>query len=169
MPLIRLFLDICLLRKGPQDTPSSQFLLGLALSAYCLVGATQAMLEEQWLEGLLQIPLQAAILYGFVWVGLKAAGKLNRLRQTLIAMLGTDALISSLSIPLAMIFLDDPQAAFVHMLLLLLMLWHMVVVAHIFRHSLSQSLTIGFALSFVYTLFTLQVLVMLFAPPMASG
>ncbi len=169
MPLIRLFLDICLLRKGPQDTPASSFLLGLAVMAYCLVGAVQAFFEEHWLEGLLQIPLQAAILWAFVWTSLKAAGKMNRMMQTLIAMLGTDALISSFTIPLEAFFLTNPQSAFVHMLLLLFMIWHMVVVAHILRHALSQTLAIGLGLSFIYTVFTLQVLIMLFGLPPSSG
>ena len=169
MPLIRLFLEICLFRKGPQDTPASQMLLWLALAAYCLVGAAQALLEDQWLEGVLQVPLQALILLAFVWVSLMAAGKLERMRQTLIAMLGTDALISSFAIPLEGLFLADPQAALIHLLLLLLMLWHMAVVAHILRHALSQTLMVGLGLSFVYTVFTLQVLLMLFGPPAASG
>ena len=168
MPLIRLFLEICLLRKGPQDAPASQMLLGLAFAAYCLVGVAQAVLDEQWLEGILQIPLQATILLVFVWGSLKAAGKTNRMQQTLIALLGTDALISSFAIPLEGLFLADPQSALIHLLLLSLMLWHMAVVAHILRHALSQTLVVGLALSFVYTVFTLQVLIMLFGPP-ATG
>lgn len=169
MPLIRLFLDICLFRKGPQDAPASQMLLWLVLAAYCLTGAAQALLEDQWLEGIVQIPLQASILLVFIWVSLKAAAKMNRMRQTLIAMFGTDALISGFAIPLEALFLADPQASPIHLLLLLLMLWHMAVVAHILRHALSQTLMVGLALSFVYTVFTLQALLMVFGPPAASG
>jgi len=165
MPLIRLFLEICLLRKGPQDVPAYPLLLGLALAAYVLVGAIQAFMEEQWLEGLLQIPLQAAILLVFVWISLKAAGKMNRMQQTFTTLLATDALISTFAIPLEVFFLANPQSAIIHLLLLLLMLWHMVVVAHILRHALSQTLVVGLGLSFVYTFFTLQVLLMLFGAP----
>ncbi len=170
MPLIRLFLDICLLRKGPQDTPASQLLFWIALMAYVLVGAMQAVLVNvrQW-EGLIEIPLQAGILWGFAWISLMAAGKTNRLQQTLIALLGADALLSSFSIPLEWWLLVEPQEALANLSLLLLMLWHMLVIAHILRHSLSQTWVVGLGLSLVYIVFTVQVMVVLFGPPTTLG
>lgn len=169
MPLIQLFLDICLFRKGPQDLPASKVLLKLVLAAYFFVGLLQTLLGTRWLEGVLQVLLQAGILFGFVWISLKAAGMPERLPQTLTAMLGTDALISSFSLPLALIALLNPQDALTHLLLLLLMLWQTAVVAHILRHALSQTLAIGVVLSIVYMVFTLQILMLLFGAPADPG
>jgi hypothetical protein len=169
MPLLKLFLDICLFRKGPQDAPASPALLKLALSAYFLVGLLLAILEAHWLEGILQVLLEAAMLLGFAWASLMAAGKTSRWLQTAIAMLGTDALVSSFAIPLDAVLLASPQAGLLHLLLLLLMLWHIAVVAHILRHALSQALAVGLGLSIAYVFFSVQVLILLFGPPTASG
>jgi len=169
MPLIRLFLDICLFRKGPQDVPASMMLLRFALAAYFLVGVALTVLEAPWLEGIAQVLLEAAMLLAFVWVSLLAAGKTSRWLQTLISMLGTDALISGVAIPLEALLLVNPQASVVHLILLLLMLWHLGVVAHILRHALSQTLAVGLGLAIVYVAFSVQVLVMLFGAPTASG
>jgi len=169
MPLIRLFLEICLFRKGPQDAPASTMLLRLVLVAYFLVGVVLTTLETPWLEAIAQVLLEGAMLLGFVWVSLLAAGKLGRWLQTLISMLGTDALISGIAIPLEAVLLANPQAGILRLLLLLLMLWHIAVLAHILRHALSQTLAVGLGLAFVYVAFSVQVLVMLFGAPEAVG
>jgi hypothetical protein len=169
MPLIKLFWDICWFQKGPQDTPASSFLLMLAMLAYLLVGAALTGLEAQWPEGLLQVLLEASMLLGFVWISVVAAGKTNRWLQTSVAMLGTDALISAIAIPLEGILLFNPQADLVYLLMLLLILWHIGVVAHILRHALSQTITLGLALAIVYVFFSLQVLILLFGPPSAPS
>ncbi len=51
--LLNLFLDICLFRKGPQDTPASKGLLRMCVSAYALSG---------FLVLLLNTPAETAIL-----------------------------------------------------------------------------------------------------------
>lgn len=162
MPLLRLFWDICQFRKGPQDAPASQTLLQLSVAAYFVVSLLQTLLENEWQDGLLQVPLQALILLAFVWVSLTAAGKPNRLLQTLTAMFATDALLSCFALPLQVLLQINPEASLVHLAMLLLMLWHMGVIGHILHHALSQSLAIGVALAFVYIVFTVQIVVMLF-------
>lgn len=169
MPLIKLFWDICLFKKGPQEAPPSITLLKLALAAYVLVGMALTALETGWLEGLLEVLLEGGLLFAFVGISLLAAEKTHRWLQTGIAMLGTDALISSFAIPPKLLLLADPQAGLVYLLLLLLMLWHIGVVAHILRHALSQTLAVGLGLAIVYVFFTMQVLILLFGPPSASG
>ncbi len=169
MPLIKLFLDICLFRKGPQDTPASTMLLKWTLGAYFLVGFVLLGLETRWVEAVLQILLEGVMLLGFVWVSLKAAGKMNRFVQTTIAMLGTDALISSFAVPLIAVAMAYPQTAIITLLLLMLMLWHLGVVAHILRHALSQTLAIGLGLAIVYVVFTYQIMILLFGGPEVSG
>lgn len=165
MLLIRLFLNICLFDKGPQDVPASPVLLKLALSAYFVIGMALTVMETPWLEAILLVLLEMAMLLAFIWVGLMAAAKMNRWLQTSIAMLGTDVLLSSIALPLKAVLLANPDIGILHLLLLLLMLWQIGVVAHILRHALSQTLAIGLALSIVYVLFSLQVLVLLFGPP----
>ena len=171
MPLIKLFLDICLFRKGPQDVPAYTVLFWFALLAFFLVGLIEAFFTGQWLEAMYKSLLEGTILLAFVWISLMVSGKPNRLLQTAIAALGTDAFISSFGIVLAVvsIFASNPINPAIQLLFLALLLWHMAVVAHILRHALSQSLVIGVMLSIVYVAFTFQMIVLLFGPPTATN
>jgi hypothetical protein len=166
MALLQLFWNICLFHKGPQDAPASPLLLKFVLSAYLVVGLALSATEVPWWEGILQVALEAAILLAFAWLSLAVAAKTSRWLQTSIAMLGTDALLSSFALPLKLLlFFAGTQANFLHLLLLLLMLWQIGVVAHILRHALAQTYAMGVALAIVYVLFSLQALVLLFGPP----
>jgi hypothetical protein len=173
MPLIRLFLDICLLRRGPQDLPASGLLLGLALLANLVVSVVLLGLETDWTDAVIQALVGGAMLLGFLFITLKAAGLTPRFLQTSIAMLGSDALISSFAVPLlAMMVLaspDEKSADFFLLILkivfLMLMLWYVAVMAHILRHALSRPLGIAVALALVYVLASVQIMSMLFAPP----
>ena len=169
MPIIQLFFDLCLFRKGPQDAPDSWIVMRFTLGVYALVGLILLGIETVWDEAVLQVALEGAILFGFVWISLKLAGKVNRFVQTTIAMLGADALISSLAIPLVIILKVNSQIPIIHLLLLMLMVWHLVVVAHIFRHALSQTIAIGLALSIVYMVFSYQIMILLFGSPQATS
>jgi hypothetical protein len=164
MPLIKLFWEICLFRRGPQDVPSSQTLLGLSALAYFAVGLTLLGLETGWPEAAAQVLAEAVMLLGFLWATLSVAGLKSRFIRTLIAMLGTDALISSFAIPLMIGIPQSPQAQGFYFGLLLLMLWHLTVVAHIFRHALSRPLGVGLGVAIVYVVASYQMMLLLFAP-----
>jgi hypothetical protein len=164
MPLIKLFFDICLFKKGPQDLPASGLLLGLATLAYLLVGIVLLGLEATWADAAIQALVEGAMLLGFLFITLKVTGLMSRFLQTASAMLGCDALISSLAVPLLTWMLTSPEAKGVYLFLLLLMLWHLAVVAHILRHALSRHLGIGLGLAIVYVVASYQVMLLLFAP-----
>jgi hypothetical protein len=162
MPLIRLFLDICLFKKGPQDTPASPVLMGLAVLAYLGVGMVLLGLETAWGEALLQVIVEALMLFGFIAGALILAGKRPRLVQTATALYASDALISSLAVPLLAWLLVTPDVKSVYLLLLLLMLWHLAVLGHILRHALSVPMSLGIGLAFVYMVSSYQIMMALF-------
>ena len=60
LALFNLFLDICLLRKGPQDVPASVPLVKMCLLAYGLSGLLVLLLSTPVPVALLQILLEAA-------------------------------------------------------------------------------------------------------------
>jgi hypothetical protein len=164
MPLMKLFLDICLFRKGPQDAPYSKFLFNLSLGAFLLVDVILGLMQTDWLLVIPQALLETAMLLGFAWITLKSANKLSRLPQTYIALFGTDALISAIAIPLVAAAMIDPKLGIAQLLLLMLLLWHTGVIAHILRCALSQTLGIALGLAIVYVLFSYQVIIALFGP-----
>ncbi|MBS1214980.1 MAG: uncharacterized protein H6R26_3597 [Proteobacteria bacterium] len=164
MPLLKLFVDICLFRRGPQDVPASQVLFGLAGLAYFIVGIALLGLEGLWSDAILQVLVESLILLGFVWTNLKFIGFQARFLQTATAMLACDALISSFAIPLLSWMAISADAKGAYLLLLILMLWHLAVVAHILRNALSRPLGVGIGLAIVYVVASYQVMLLLFPP-----
>ena len=156
--LLQLFFDICIFRKGPQDVPSSPFLFQLTLAVYGLIGLLLLNLEVDLAHSLLRLVMEAAMLMGFLYVTLVSAQLKNRLLQTAIAMLGTDAMISAFALPFLVAISGVEEAKGVYIVLLMLMLWHVAIMGHILRHALSRSYGFGLGLAIFYFVATFQVM-----------
>jgi hypothetical protein len=91
---LRIFLDIVLWRRGPQDLPTSSLLVRLPLGAYTAVSAVQLLLLNEsgvvWFFFLVVDPL---LLSAWVWLVLKVFNHVERFPQTVAAVLGTGALL----------------------------------------------------------------------------
>ncbi|QXP83857.1 hypothetical protein ABZN20_03770 [Methylococcus sp. ANG] len=164
MPLIRLFIEICLFRKGPQDIPPSTLLLWLTAGTYLIVGFILLGLEVEWLPAIIESVAELAMLLGFVWLLLALFKKTPRWQKTATAILGSDVVISAPAIPLVGWTLAVPDAAGIHLILFGMMLWHVAVVAHIFRHALSKPWTTGLLLAVAYVAGSYSVIMTLFPP-----
>ncbi len=164
MPLIKLFWDICLLRKGPQAIPISILLLALTLIAYVLAGVVLLSAGASLSDAMLQTLAEALILFAFLWLVLYFRKKPERLMQTITAMLGCDALISMVAIPLLNALKTFPDVKLISLLLLILMFWHSAIMAHILQHALSMPLVLGFGLAILYAGLTYQLIGFLFTP-----
>jgi hypothetical protein len=102
---LRIFLDIVLWRRGPQDLPASSLLLAISVAAYIAVSALQLVLLGEstatWLFFLVGDPL---LLAAWVWLLLKLYGHPERYVQTAAAIFGTGALLGlGLYLPLQML------------------------------------------------------------------
>jgi hypothetical protein len=163
MPLIKLFLDIALFSKGPQDTPSSTLLLALTVGAKLIVGIGLSAFETDWVESLLQSLVDIALLAGFLFMALSLARKIPRLLQTATTAFGCDTLISAAAVPLLIGSRLSPEAEGVaSILLMFLLLWQVTVIGHILRHALSIPFMAGFGLAFVYTVVSYRIMMALF-------
>lgn len=92
--LIRLFAQIALLRRGPQDLPASGLVLALAVAGYAAANAIALAVvptEAGWGPRLL-----ADVLFTLGWyvVVLKLAGRPERILQTTSAVFGYQALLA---------------------------------------------------------------------------
>lgn len=160
--LIRLFLDIILHRKGPQDVPPSTAVFGMALLAYLLVGAavlwpaadTAIVLAGQLLLDLLLV----ALIFGGL---LAVTGRPARTMQTLAALFGTGALLSSAALPFVWInarALSDGApvpgmelpAALSTTALFMLLVVSLLVTGHVLRHALAWSYAAGVLVATLY-------------------
>lgn len=153
--LLRVYLDIALLRRGPQVLPASGLLLALVTLA-CLA-STAAVLVFLAPDGasltratVIELLLDAVGL----WLVLAVARRSARYPQVLSAVYGTGTILNLALLPVvALVAVDVPRfeliGAFAAMLLLA---WGMSILAHILHHALELplGLTLLVAALFVF-------------------
>jgi hypothetical protein len=99
MELIRLYTQIALLRRGPQDVPASTVLLVATIAAYFVVNLFLSTVlpppSGPWLQILI-----ADVLFTMAWYALllRLMNKAERFLQTTTAVFGYQAILSPLSI-----------------------------------------------------------------------
>lgn len=165
MPLLKVFIEICLFRKGPQDLPESDFLLGLTLFMNVLASVFLASLEVELTRALLQSLMAPAILALFIYGLLALFRRGNRCKQTLTAAVACDALITGLAIPLVFVSLVFPgMRTEAGLLLFGLMLWGTAVIGHIVRVALETPYMTGLVLALAYTVVSYRIMMALFPP-----
>ena len=151
---IRLFIDICLLRKGPEDVPHSGFLLGLVLLLSVIVSVwVGAMINSMQIAVFSTI---AELFFTYVFVKLLLLNKAERFLQTFIALLGTLTLINISYVPAVYIYLlegtNENIQAIIGMLAVVLLIWKIAVCGHIFSKALPSPMVYGVAISIAYAL-----------------
>ena len=98
--LLRLFAQIALSRKGPQDLPTSPVLLAATVLAFLLVNfIVRAVLPPT--QGPWQIQLAVEAVFMLIWyaVLLRTFGKPERFVQTVTAMFGYQVVLAPLWVP----------------------------------------------------------------------
>ncbi|GEM_PF-1090901 len=158
LALLRWTIDLLLLRGTPADAPKSTWLLAqlLALDLIASVFYLQAMGGEIPMSALLsRMLLRVAMIYGLLWI----FGRQGRFLQTTLSLYAASALLTFVLLPIAAALVRSPteSADFDVQLLRLgflsLLLWSIVVDAHIYRHAVN--LKFWFALPLSLLLFML--------------
>jgi len=155
LPILDVFLQIALRRRGPEDLPDSRFLLLLAGTAYVLA---QSVLAAPVYESLLalgrSLVLDVLLLCGCLWGLLRLAGHAGRYRQTLTAVFGTGALLSVCMLPFNYWLDLTPEpgkpALAPTIALLAVVSWSLVVNGHILARALSWPFVAGLGISIAY-------------------
>jgi hypothetical protein len=166
--LIQFFIELCLLRKAPQDLPGSDVLFRLTLAADLVVGVLVGLAAGLSVTtGLLQGGLEIAMMLGALYGALMLTGHPARFQQAATALLGTGALIGIIAVaPLAMNATGTEEtdaAALGAVLLLALMVWSVVVTGHILRHTFAITLGQGAAVAVAFELLAIALLGGLFS------
>ena len=164
--LFKRFFQICVLARGPQDLPYSQFLLRLCLLTYFFAGLLRALTWVSLPSALGIMLLDIGVLLAFSWVCLQSFKHLSRFVQMISALCGVGTLFYLMSIPvLAQIHLLENAgqgSAGLSMILFFLICWNLAVVAHIFRESFSVSLPAAFVLTLAYVMIEISIGQLLF-------
>jgi hypothetical protein len=164
--LIHYFIELCLLRKGPQDLPASATLLQVLALIYLAVGVLVGSATGQGpAVALVQTLVDLGLLLGLLYVGLYWLGRLPRLAQSGSALVGSGALLSLLVlVPLGMATggEDSQMTGVAAVLFLALLAWSVVVTGHILRHTLDLTLVQGALIAVAYNLLAYSLLGALF-------
>jgi hypothetical protein len=154
--LIFFFVELCLLRRAPQDLPAASALLALGVVADVLVGLLLGLIVDlsPWMalsQGLVDVAFMLAVLY----VALRLMDRLRRFMQTATALLGAGAVLGTLAIvPLSLLPVggEGEPTAIAAILFLGLIVWSVLVTGHIFRHAFDLRLGQGVVIAVAYNL-----------------
>jgi len=100
MPILKIILDICLLRGRAQDLPASMNLVYLTAAASVALNAIGMPGRDLDLPQLLFIASQTALFGAVVWLLLRLRGFPARWMQTIAAMFSAEAVFNILLLPL---------------------------------------------------------------------
>lgn len=162
--LFKRFLDICLLRMAPQDLPASSFLLGLSLLMYAAVSLMMGLQSLAPAPAISLTVVDTGLLAGLLWVLLWIRDMLSRFQQALTALYGAGAVMQLIATPLvlwqpAVVEAEQmtPGMVLASVLLWLWLLWNLVVIGHILRHTVSTILPVGIMLGLLYVFVSFSV------------
>lgn len=149
------FLQICLLRQGPQILPASRFLLGLLVVLNAITGVAGLLAGLSLSAAMLITVAHISIGLGLAYLILLVSMKVSRALQTLTALSGTGVILNVISMLLIWLLPEEGQQQnIISMLLIGVLFWSIFIIGGIFRHALSISLAMGVltSIGYVFTL-----------------
>ena len=164
--LSKAFLDICLLRKGPQDLPKSSVLLTLCLILYTALDVLLTVQTRPFTDALLVSLVDVGFLLLATSLILKQHRHIERLGQTMTALFGTGVILGIFIFPLVYGGVqnqyEDWLQQIIVLLFLVMVIWNITVLAHIVRHAISTSMGIGIMIAILYIWMSSLLITMLF-------
>ena len=145
--LLKLFVDLCLLRANPQDVPAAGFLFRAALAGYFLSSMAVLAVQAPLTVALGHAGLGTLVLMALVTLLLRLRGGADRFGQTLTALTGSGVVLNVLALPVMYVFVQsrihDDVSGMPTIFLLLMILWSLAIFGHIMRHAMNISLLAG--------------------------
>lgn len=161
--IVTYFWQICVLKAGPQQLPRSTAVLSFIFALYFLVAAITVATTrpQQNLVGILGGALIGVLLEAFiVWCLLLYKQVTWRFIATMSALLGTNAIILVILMPMNMIMINigqDTTIRFITELAALVCLgWWLAIAGWILHHAVNISILQGAALVFVVELLSIM-------------
>jgi hypothetical protein len=163
--LLKYFVDLCLLRTGPQDLPASPTLFRLAIAADVLISLLLSLsMRLETGPTILQGFVEIALLLALLWLVLNLTNNRARFLQSATAALGSSALLGVAALPVISLAgsSDEDLALLAGLSMLGLVIWSIVVLGHILRHALEIRQGQGVMLAVGYTFFSYALMGLLF-------
>jgi len=161
MNIIFRYLEICFFKASPADVISSHWIMKLTLLAYFMIGVAISRIDQSWDISLFSSLTDLLMMILFTWLLLRLRGFDPRFQQTVTALAGAGSCLGIIGIPVVYFFkqvsVNEPsQLSGLAMLMMIgLMLWSLMVTAHIFRTSLEIKPSSAVLLTISYTILSL--------------
>ena len=158
--LLKVLLNICLLRCGPEELPHSYvvsgFMIAINLVISIVIGSISHGVKIASLSSI------AGLFFSLAFTKIVLLNKPQRFLQTFTAMAGVDAVISIVSLPsfysLAYFELGEMAQIFFSGTVFALFVWTVIVYGYIFSKALSSMMSYGVAISVGYALLMIIIL-----------
>ena len=134
-----LYLRICLFMASPSDLPASVRSLQLTLVAYFIAGLF--LLRDQYgpLQVLAHIAIEMGIFYALCFLVLRWQRRLQRMLQTMSALVGSSLVVSLVSIPVSLLLPQMTPTGEINTsamtVNLMLLFWNLAVISLIFKRA----------------------------------
>jgi len=162
LTLFKTFVEIILLRKGPDNIPHSSVLFIMVAAIWLLVGIVAVMLVESYQSSSLFIDLILAFVgLGIYAIVVKLFGKGARLIRCFTTILGCSIVFSILQFGGRLAFPVLLAEVEVDWALLLIWLWSIPVEGHIIARTIERQWILGFLVAFAVLFVQLNLLAVL--------
>ncbi|MGR8948095.1 MAG: hypothetical protein ACU84Q_08625 [Gammaproteobacteria bacterium] len=162
LALLRFFFEMCLLKKNPQQSPNSTFLLRLLVLSNIAINFLINVATTPFPVALILAVLAIILVYGFTSTLLWTLKYSARARQTLTSIFGTDLIIAGPAIGLRywLQWLQESgqQSEIAILLWVVVFIWNLIVTAHIFRHAIDKPFGIGVIAAIGYSVIVFNVM-----------
>ena len=157
LKITQYFWQMCLLQRGPESLPSSNFVTGLVFIVYVLIALivvsfTRPSQGIDTIIGTISIGIGLQALVTFMLLQFK--GLVQRFRATFAALLGTNAILLVL-LPFNYILLtssSDSLKLFADSATWVCLGWWLAIAGHIYHRSVEVSILQGSAIAFLVEL-----------------
>ncbi len=151
--------------RGPDSLPGSRGMLAMCLIPWAAVSVTSNLMLHpgEQVAALAAAVLELALLFGYPWLVLRMAEKLERWPQTVVSLVGVQALIAAISLPFTYLAEGrDEPGLLLTLAGIAFTAWWLLAAANIFARSVGRSVVVGLVLSACQFFFTLMAIVLLF-------
>jgi hypothetical protein len=146
--LLRTFLDIIALKKGPEHLPRSWLLLSLAVSLMAIASFSAMVLIEPLTEQDYELTLLTNGLGAGFYAGvLLVAGRSRRILQTLTSVIGCGAILTLLFAAEFVLFQPLLGAGVAGIVAALIIFWSVPVEGHIISRAIDRHWFVGIAIA----------------------
>lgn len=161
MKVIQELIRICLFRTGPDSLPANNLSMQLLLLAYFCVSVLLNQIDMAFQISLWVGLTDLIFLMTFLYVLLRLNHFLPRYQQGIMALAGAGSVLGLLAIPLVWAFHQYAEqsdiANYILLALMLVMLWSLMVTAHILRSTIETSVFKAVMLTILYVVLAMIV------------